>query len=570
MSAEPSLRADSSPFTHLMIGLALAFAVLTVVGQTLRHDFVGYDDPIYILDNPHIAGGLTLESIRWSLTGTLGANWFPLTFMSHALDLTMFGRAPGGHHATNLLLHLANTLLLYAALFRMTGAIGRSAAVAALFAVHPLHVESVAWVTERKGLLAGLFFMLALLAYERYTRKPAAWRYALVALAFVLGLMSKASAITLPFLLLLLDLWPLERIPRTRPFAPALSRLALEKLPLLLIALAGAAITVWAQSTGGAVKTLEAMPVLYRIGNAIAAYGAYVRMTLWPTGLAPLYPHPGANLDWSMVAAAALALLAITAVAIVLLAKRSYLFVGWCWFLGMLVPVIGLVQVGGQAYADRYTYLPLIGLFIAGVWLLADALQARRPLVQISVATAIVLLFAGVAWVQTRYWRDSYTLYSRALAVTENNAVMHNNMGSLLLSDGHPNLALQHLRAAIDIKPDYALALVNLADATRVAGDLETAFEYYARALDVAPDSAVIRNNYALSLLQAGHLPQAVVVLREGLAIVPDDATLHNSLGAVYLRQGRVGEAAQAFREALRLRPEYVSARENLERIEQR
>ena len=563
MSPETGQRAESSAFSHLMIGLVLAFSVLAVFGQTLRHDFVGYDDPVYILENPYIAEGLTPDAIRWSLTGTLGANWFPLTFMSHALDLSLFGRAAWGHHVTNLLLHLANTLLLYAALFRLTGVIGRSALVAALFAVHPLHVESVAWVTERKGLLAGLFFMLALLAYERYVRRPNTWRYALVALAFGLGLMSKATAITLPFLLLLLDVWPLGRLSQT-----SLYRLALEKAPLLLIAIAGAAVTVWAQAAGGAVRTLDTVPLTYRLGNAIAAYGAYLRMTVWPSGLAPLYPHPGVELNWGVVALAAAMLVAISVIAVTLVRKRPYLLVGWCWFLGMLVPVIGFVQVGGQAYADRYTYLPLIGLFIAAVWFVADHLQTRRPVVQLSAAVAVVLLFAGLAWVQTRYWRDSYTLYSRALAVTEDNAVMHNNMGNLLLRDGYVEQALPHLQAAVEIQPEYALALVNLGDATRMAGDLETALGYYARALEKAPASAVIRNNYALSLLQAGHLEQAIIGLETGIDRAPYDATSRNSLGAVYLRKGDLDEAAAQFREALRLRPDYVSARENLERVE--
>nr|MBA2431551.1 hypothetical protein [Chthoniobacterales bacterium] len=399
--------------TTAAICLALVALVWGVFGQTLWHGFVDYDDNIYVYDNPQITSGVTWQAVKWSFTEPHARNWHPLTTLSHLAEWQLFGANAGGHHFTNVLLQSAAAVALFLVLRLMTGAFWRSALVAAVFAIHPLRVESVAWISERKDVLSGLLFILTLGAYLRYVRQPSVRRYALVLLVFTLGLLSKSMLVTLPFVLLLLDRWPLRRFEAVQSWRDrALRTCLLEKLPLLALSAAVSAVTLLVQKHGG--LQAEAMPLGMRVTNAILAYATYIRQLFWPANLAPFYPHTAGEAPVWQIAAAAVLLLGITALAIICWRTRPYLATGWFWFVGMLVPVIGVVQVGSQAWADRYTYLPHIGLLIAVVWTAAEILsrfRIRRVVVAGS-ATVVLVALAVTAWAQTSHWRDSEALWT--------------------------------------------------------------------------------------------------------------------------------------------------------------
>jgi hypothetical protein len=402
----------------LTIGICLSLIVLVwlVFGQTLWHDFINYDDPRYVYENTTITSGLSISGIAWAFTHIHSMNWHPLTTISHMLDCQLYGLKAGWHHFTNVLLHTIAVILLFIALHQMTGAFWRSGFVAALFAIHPLRVESVAWIAERKDVLSGLFFMLTLLAYVYYVRLPQVRRYLIVVFVFACGLMSKPMLVTLPFVLLLLDSWPLERIK-----GHVWNRV-LEKVPLIALSAVSSIATFLAQK--GAVGWTEELPILERINNAVVSYVLYIWQMLWPVNLAVFYPHPENRLRlWEVIASLRL-LICVTAIAITLRKRRPYLITGWLWYLGMLVPVIGLVQVGWQGRADRYTYLPQIGLYIAVTWSVADltALWRHQRTILSAAALLTILVLSWCAWGQTWYWRDSETLFKHALAVTNRGA----------------------------------------------------------------------------------------------------------------------------------------------------
>src|SRR5580704_10167611 len=403
----------------LTIAICIALAGLTwlIFGQTLWHDFVNYDDPRYVYENTRITGGLSISGIAWAFTHIHSLNWHPLTTISHMLDCQLYGLKAGWHHFTNVLLHTLATILLFRALEQMTGAVWRSAFVGAVFAIHPLRVESVTWIAERKDVLSGVFFMLTLLAYVCYVRSPRVGRYLVVVFLFVCGLMSKPMLVTLPFVLLLLDYWPLARIKGQ------FGKRVLEKIPLIALSAVSSIITFLVQK--GAVGRAEDLPILERINNAVVSYVLYIWQMLWPVNLAVFYPHPENRLPFWETASCLLLLICITAVAIGLRKQRPYLVTGWLWYLGMLVPVIGLVQVGWQGRADRYTYLPQIGLYIAATWGVADvtALYRYQRATLSAAAVALIGALSLCAWVQTSYWRDSERLFRHALAVTTNNDV---------------------------------------------------------------------------------------------------------------------------------------------------
>src|SRR6266581_139950 len=416
----------------LTIGVCIALASLTwaVFGQTLRHDFVNYDDPRYVYQNTRITSGLSIAGIGWAFAHIHSENWHPLTTISHMLDCQLYGLKAGWHHFSNVLLHAIASILLFFALQRMTGAFWRSAFVAAVFAIHPLRIESVAWIAERKDVLSGVFFMLTLLAYLYYERLPRTGRYLLVVFVFACGLMSKPMLVTLPFVLLLLDYWPLDRIKGQ------VSKRVLEKIPLIALSAISSVATLVAQK--GAVGYTEELPVLERINNALVSYVLYIWQMLWPVNLAVFYPHPENRLPLWQISLSLLLLLCITAVAIALRKQRPYLITGWLWYLGALVPVIGLVQVGWQGRADRYTYLPQIGLYIAVTWALTDLTTSwrhQRTILGVAALLTIGLLSWG-ACVQTWYWRDSETLFKHTLAVTTKNDVAENNLGIVFLQKG--------------------------------------------------------------------------------------------------------------------------------------
>jgi protein O-mannosyl-transferase len=469
-----------------VLGLLLVVATLALYYPVNSHPFVNYDDTLYVTENAHVQAGLQWKTVKWAFTTYDEANWHPLTWLSHALDYQLFQLNAAGHHDVNLLLHVLNVLLLFWVLLRATGLAGRSFMVAALFAVHPINVQTVAWVAERKNLLSMLFFLLALGAYRWYARRPRVGPYAVVAALFALGLMAKPQIITLPCVLLLWDYWPLRRMfaragdaeyPATPTTIPpkGLIWLIVEKLPLFAIAGANAVITMHAQRHGGARNWF---PRLIRLGNAIVCYARYIGKTFWPSKLALFYPHPGDTLKLWKVVAALIFLLAITAL-VVIKHRRRYLPVGWLWFIGTLVPMIGLVQVGIQAMADRYAYLPLIGLFIMICWGVADLSESRHlaPTGLAAVSVAVLLSLMVVARVQLNHWTDNISLWSHTLQVTESSFIAENSLGVALERKGELNEAIKHFRAALAINPNDAATNLNIAEYDRLHGDLVACIE---------------------------------------------------------------------------------------------
>lgn len=545
----------------LTAGICICLAVLTwaVFGQTLRHDFVNYDDPRYVYQNTRITSGLNIAGIAWAFTHIHSENWHPLTTITHMLDSSLYGLKAGGHHFTNVLLHTVAVVLLFLLLQQMTGALWKSAFVAAVFAIHPLHVESVAWVAERKDVLSGIFFMLTLLSYVHYARAPSTWRYLIVAFVFALGLMSKPMLVTLPFVLLLLDYWPLRRIrdQRSRVGRQLLS-LLVEKIPLIALSAVSSVITFLAQR--GALGGTEQLPMLARINNALVSYVVYVRQMFWPANLAVFYPHPENRLPPWEISLALAVLIGITIAAVILRKKAPYFIMGWFWYLGMLVPVIGLVQVGWQGHADRYTYLPQIGLYIAGTWAVAD-LTALWPRRRILLGAAALLLIGALSWsssVQTSYWRDSETLFTHALAVTRNNDVAENNLGIVFLQRGQLDEAISRLQAAIDLRPENGPAHNNLAKALLQKGRLAEAMVHYRKFFEIEPENVEARNILGTALIQQGRIREAIEQWQDALAIEPENGNAASNLAWVFatcpddsIRDGR--RAVELAEKALRI-----------------
>ena len=514
----------------LAVGVCIALAALVwlVFGQTLWHDFINYDDPRYVYENTKITSGLSLSGIGWAFTHIHSMNWHPLTTMSHMLDCQFYGVKAGWHHFTNVLLHTVAVILLFLALQVMTGALWRSAFVAAVFAIHPLRVESVAWIAERKDVLSGVFFMLTLLAYAHYVRLPSLGRYLLMAFVFACGLMSKPMLVTLPFVLLLLDYWPLDRI------RGQLWKRVLEKIPLIALSAGSSLATFVAQK--GAVGWTEELPILERIDNAIVSYVLYIWQMFWPINLAVFYPHPENRLPLWAIISAALLLICATAAVIAVRKQRPYFLTGWLWYLGMLVPVIGLVQVGWQGRADRYTYLPQIGLYVAVAWAVADlTARWRHQRTIMSVAAILVIsLLSACGWVQASYWRDSETLFKHALAVTTNNDVAENNLGIVFLGQGRVDEAISLLQAAVDLRPDNSPAHDNLAKALLQKGEVSDALIHYHKLLELQPDNIEVHNIVGTVLVQQRRVREGVEEWQKVLAIQPDNGNALSNLAWVY------------------------------------
>jgi tetratricopeptide (TPR) repeat protein len=536
----------------------LIAACVIVYAPVSHFRFVMWDDPDYVLGNAHVARGLTWGGAGWAFTATDAANWHPLTWLSHMLDVQLYGMDAGPQHVTSLLLHILNTLLLFGALYRMTAAWGRSAFVAGLFAAHPLHVESVAWIAERKDVLSTLFWLLGMWAYVSYVRRPRASRYALVVLCFALGLMAKPMLVTLPFALLLLDYWPLGR---TEPLA----RLVKEKTPLFALAAASSVVTLVAQQHAGAVKGFEKYSLGLRAANALASYFGYIAKTLWPARLAALYPMASSGLALR-ASLGALILVGVTFVAVHARRRRGYLLAGWLWYVGTLIPVIGLVQVGAQAMADRYTYVPLIGLFVMVAWGAQElAGKCRLAAWAPAGAAACALLACGVvARAQVGYWSDSNALWERALAVTAANAVAHNNLGAVLVKQGKNSEAIAHFTEALRIRPDYPDAENNMGMALLWDEKYGQAERYFRDALRNLPDYPDARNNLGKALMWQGRLDEAAQQLTEALRLLPDYADAENNLGMVLMSQGKLDEAARHFNAAIRIDPSLADPHDKL------
>ena len=539
----------------LWIYAGLALAILLAYWPVRSYDFVNFDDPDYVSGNAHVRQGITPSGIAWAFTSTEAANWFPMTRLSHMLDVQMFGLDAGWHHLINVLLHAIATLLLFAFLYRATSSAWPSAMVALLFALHPLHVESVAWIAERKDTLSALFWFLTLWAYVRYTEKSELGRYLFVVVSFCLGLMSKPMIVTLPFVLLLLDRWPLGR------------RLLLrEKIPFFALSAASVIVTYVAQAGSGAVDALR-VPIAMRIENALLSYFIYIAKMFWPAGLAVFYPYPLEIPAWQAVFAA-VAILGVSALTLRALKTHPYFAVGWFWYLGTLVPVIGLIQVGAQARADRYTYVPMVGLFIMLAWGLADV-TARWPQSKNTVAALAAAACAAcvvLTWLQVQYWRDSGSLFEHALDVTERNDIAQHNLGTFLMSvPGRSSDAIEHLEASLKIRPGSAKVHTDLGTAlSNLPGRLPEAVQEYQAALEIAPGLAITHNNLGNTLSKLDRLPEAVQEYQAALRIDPGYAEAHNNLGSALARMGRLSDATVQFQEALRLQPDYAEARQNL------
>lgn len=551
----------------VLIGAGLAVLVLIVYWPTLGHQFVNYDDFDYVVNNGRVKSGITLEGIRWAFTSAHASNWHPVTWLSHMLDVQLFGLSAGGHHLMNLLLHASNTVLLFLLLKMMTGTLWQSAVAASLFAVHPLHVESVAWVAERKDLLSALFFLLTLGAYVRYAQSPGWKRYVPVLLLFAVGLMAKPMLVTLPFVLLLLDYWPLNRPAGWKgdrnETAAALRLPLIEKIPLLILSALSAAMTIYAQRT--ALSNLTEIPFQDRLGNAVISYVKYLGLTLWPADLAVFYPYPDV-LSFPEILLALAVLITISAGVFVAAKTCPYLPVGWFWFLGTLVPVIGVVQVGSQAIADRYTYIPLIGIFIMLVWGGTDLFERLRWSAKVpEVVTAVMVpILMMLSYSQVLHWKDGVSLFQHAVMVTSGNHVAHNNLGIALAQAGKMSEASAHFREAVRIGPGYADARYNLALHCQSEGNLDEAIVHYRELLRIRP-SPDARSNLAVALMGRGEFDEAAEHLSMALREDPGNARAHNNCGVLLLKRGAAASARNHFETALRLDPSYANARSNLD-----
>jgi Flp pilus assembly protein TadD len=556
---------------EVLIGLALAVLTLLAFSPVYgpAAEFINFDDPLYVSRNPHVQSGLTLHGVSWAFTTFHADNWIPLAWLSLQLDAQLYGLHPWGYHLTNVLLHLASVLLLFAVLRRMTGAVWRSAIVAGLFAVHPLRVESVAWVAERKDVLGTLFWMLTLAAYAGHVRRPGWARYLLLLVTFGLGLLAKPMLVTLPFVLLLLDYWPLKRctVAALRPadspddstagaLPPTSVRmLLLEKVPLLLLAVGASVLTVLAQTK--LVMPLGQYPFRVRLANALVVYVRYLAKMAWPTDLAFHYPHPGDSLPLVQVVSATLLLVAVSVVVIRARRRCPYLAVGWFWYLGTLVPVIGLVQVASQAMADRYTYIPLIGIFLMLSWGVAEVARRRqRESLAAGVAAGLVLLCDLATWAQAHYWSNSRTLWAHTLEVTgDGNALAHNGLGTALLKSEDLDGAQREFEAALRAQPDYADAYYNLGLVCVRRQQWDEALRCFDSALRCKPNDLRAIKSMGLTLLSAGRTEEALGYFVRAREADPQDPAVYHGLGNCLERQGKLVEAAAEYRHAAEQAP---------------
>ena len=557
----------------IIISLFLILATFVAYWQVWNHDFVNFDDNMYVTENKRVQAGLTTDGIIWSLTTFEASNWHPLTWLSHMLDCQLFGMDAGWHHLTNLLIHISNALLLFIVLYKMTGNLWPSGFVAAAFALHPLHVESVAWVAERKDVLSTFFWMLTLYFYFSWAKQGGSFRYLVAICVFILGLMAKPMLVTLPFVLILLDYWPLRRIytfieksdynnshRRNISF-----RFVLEKLPFFFIVAISCALTLFAQEKGGAIISLEVHSIGVRIANALVAYLEYIGKMFWPINLTVIYPHQGMPSLWKILLAIVL-LTSVSVLAIINRRNRPYLAVGWFWYLGTLVPVIGLVQVGYQALADRYTYVPLIGLFIVIAWGMADITANWRPrkIILATLAGALFLILKALSSQQVDHWRNSITLFKHNIKVTADNWLAHNNLGVALADQGQIEEAINHYQEALRLKPNYQDAHSNLGIALADQGRVEEAIDHFQEALRLRPNDEEAHNNLGIARASQGRINEAIDYFQEAIRLNPKYEDAHNNLGIALADQGRINEAIDHFQKAIRLRPNYQDAHNNL------
>ncbi len=551
---------------------------MLVFWQVRNFDFTNYDDNLYVSENQHVLNGLTQDGIIWAFTTGHTGYWHPLTWLSLMLDCQLFGPDPGKIHLVNLFLHIANTLLLFAIFKKLTAAVWPNAFVAAAFALHPMHVESVAWIAERKDVLSTLFFMLTLLAYCRYTQKQNKGRYFLALLTFAFGLMAKPMLVTLPFVLLLLDYWPLNRFePQTvktsgRKAVPApnrrlaLYRIIIEKVPFFVLAAVSSVITFIAQKVSGAVININALPLQSRVANAIVSYMRYIGKMVWPQNLAAFYPFDVSNFPLWQIVLCALLLVGISFLVIRFGRKQKYLPVGWFWFAGTLVPVIGLVQAGGQALANRYTYISYIGLFIMIAWGLPELLSKwPQRKIALGLSMVIVLTILGIcAHQQLSYWNNGTSLFTHAIKVTQDNYFAHYGLGISYKNLGCHQDAIESYKQAIKIRPDYDEAYNDLGISYFILGRYQDAIEAYKQAIRINPDLAKAYNNLGNAYTNLGRYQDAIEAYKPAIGINPDLAEAHYNLGTAYFILGRYQDAIEAYKQAIRVKPDLAEAHYNL------
>ena len=576
----------------IIISLLLAVATFAAFWQVTQCAFINFDDNDYVTQNSHVQDGLTMEGIGWAFTTGYAANWHPLTWISHMVDVELFGLQPGWHHLVNLLFHLAGTVLLFLVLHRMTKALWQSAFVAALFALHPLHVESVAWVAERKDVLSTFFWMLTMWAYVSYVTRSGSMRYFTLLLCFALGLMAKPMLVTLPFVLLLLDYWPLRRLewkkrsqeavkpsqqdsqkrnsatpPVGATVQPAVSQwplirpLLTEKIPLFVMAVLSSIVTYLVQHRAGAVGSLEALPPSARMANAFVSYITYMVKMLLPTNLSIFYPHPGSWPLWQVLGSVVL-LIALTLLAIGGAKKRPCAAVGWLWYVGTSVPVIGVVQVGGQALADRYTYIPLVGLFVIVAWAVPELLKKwpYRKEALIALSVSCLLCLSLVTWRQVGYWRNSIALYDHALKVTDRNSVIHNNRGGIYLSLGKLPEAIADFDNAIEIDPRFWEAYGNRGMAYLSLGRVTEAIADFDRAVEINPTYGAAYYNRGMAYGGLANYPQAIADFTRAIEIDPRYAEVYDNRGVAYGSIANYPQAIADFNTAIEINPRYGNA----------
>jgi protein O-mannosyl-transferase len=552
------------------ICMFLVVITLLAYWQLPSHNFVNFDDNGYITENPKVHKGVTRESIEWAFGVTDFAYWHPLTWLSHMLAFQLFGLNSGMHHLVNLFFHIANTVLLFFLLNRMTGSILQSGFVAAMFALHPLNVESVAWASERKNVLSTLFWMLTLLSYIHYVKRRTVLKYLLILFVFTLGLMAKPMLVTLPLVLLLLDYWPLRR------FNCAMSKntgyqklpflhLVLEKMPLLILSLISIYLSSISLQKSGFIVSTASVPMKLRIANALVSYVNYIKKMIWPHNLAVYYPFPYTIPLWHVVGAGFL-ILGISLMVFKTVKTRPYLIVGWLWYMGTLVPVIGLMQAGlWPAMADRFAYVPLIGLFMIVAWGVPDLIRWRyKKIMLATLATILISNLTVMTWLQIRYWQDGVSLFTHNLNVTRNNSVAHNNLGYILMQHGDYKNAIDHYNNALRINPNYVEAHNNLGTALLQQGDYKKAIYHYYKALRINPNYAETHNNLGTALLQQGDYKKAIYHYYEALNSNPKYAGAYYNLGKIFLNQGKTEEAINLYRKALKFSPEMIQALYNL------
>ena len=550
---------------RIVISLSLAAITFLVYWQVLDHGFLNFDDNRYVSENTHVTEGLTRDGLTWAFTESYASNWHPMAFLSHMLDVELYGLDPSGHHLTSLLFHIANSLLLFGVLLKMTGALWRSGLVAVLFALHPLNVESVAWIAERKNVLSTFFWFLTLWAYVDYVNKKKS--YWLVVLFLALGLMAKPMLVTLPFALLLLDFWPLHRCKGWEAVMP----LIIEKFPLFLLALAVGVITYSVQKSGGAMGNPELHSFYTGIANALVSYVEYLEKIIWPRGLSILYPHPGDAVSTWKALTSGLVLIGISVGVVRILRRAPYLAVGWFWFLGTLVPVIGIVQVGDQAMSDRYMYIPSMGLFIAIVWGLSELMAKWRlgNRVLVILAGLMIPVLMLMTWTQVGHWTNSVTIFQHAIEVTDkkypNFAIAYTNLGQALIAEGKNGEAMAQYKKAIQLMPGLVKAHYNLGHALITEGKNEEGISHYRIAIKHKPDYLAAHYNLGHALIADGKNTEAIAQFRRVIELQPALAEGHNNLGYALLMDRKVDEAISQYKKAIQLKPDYALARQNLE-----